>query len=114
MKQSILITAIFSFFTILCLGQEATTTKKPVLNYYKIEVGMNILDCPVLPTRLKEKLSTINGIKDYIIDKKSQSILFNIPAGVITAAQIADIATACSFPKQSINVSVDKKPFPDK
>jgi len=81
------------------------------VNYFKIEVGMHIMDCPVLPSRLQEKLMGLNGIKDYNKDMKTQSITFNIPEGVITKEQIVTIASGCGFPAQSINVLVDSKPF---
>ena len=72
---------------------------------------MHILDCPVLPARLKEKISVLQGVKDYSVDSKSQSILFNVPEGVTTIEQIKNMATACDFPPTSINILQGDKPF---
>jgi len=72
---------------------------------------MGILNCPVLPPRLKDKLMGLKGIKDYNVDMKNPSILFNIPEGVITKEQIVTMAMGCGFPAQTVNVLVDSKPF---
>ena len=79
--------------------------------YVKIEIGMHILDCPVLPKELKRKLMTVKGIQDYKEDAFSQSVYFNIPEGAISKEQIVNVALGCAFPAQSINVLMAAKPF---
>ena len=122
-KCKMFLAFIFAFACLVGYGQDSSAIKKqpanPVsnaigVNYFKIEVGMHILDCPVLPARLKEKVSALKGMKDYTVDAKSQSILFNIPEGVTTAEQIKNMAVNCAFPSTSINVLMDHKPFANK
>lgn len=72
---------------------------------------MHILECPVLPPRLKEKISAYKGVENYTADWKTQSILFNVPQGVITKEQIVTMAIGCGFPAQAVNVLMDNKPF---
>ena len=103
---------VFISFYSLSYGQDTSAIQKQsATNYYKIEIGMHILDCPVLPNRLKEKISALKGMKDYAVDTKSQSILFNVPEGVTTIEQLKNMATACDFPPTSINILQGNKPF---
>ena len=106
---------IISFFISFCsvsYGQDTTSSaQKQALSYYKLEIGMHILDCPVLPNRLKEKVLAIKGVKDYTVDMKSESIFFNVPDGVISIEQIKNMATASDFPPTSINILQGNKPF---
>ena len=107
---------IISFFISFCSvshGQDTTSAsqKQVSTNYYKIEVGMHILDCPVLPNRLKEKVLALKGVKDYTVDMKSESIFFNVPDGVTSIEQIKNMATASDFPPTSINILQGNKPF---
>ena len=100
--------------SLFCYSQAVDSTasalKQPV-QYVKMEIGMHILDCPVLPNALKTKLMALKGIKDYTIDQKTQSILFNVPEGAVTKEQLDAIARGCSFPAKSVNVLMDSKPF---
>ena len=121
-KIRILSLIIFASYSLLCYGQDAASpsqkqasnpTTANSINYFKLEIGMHILDCPVLPMRLKDKLMGLNGIKDYNADIKSQSILFNIPAGVVTKEQILNMAGGSGFPAGTVNVLMDNKPFPN-
>lgn len=101
-------------FSGFSFGQDAVSpaqTSAAATNYFKIEVGSGILDCPVLPMRLKEKISALKGMKDYTVDTKSHSILFNVPEGVATIEQIKNMAISCAFPPTSINILMDNKPF---
>lgn len=115
--KAIILTAVLTlclipYTAIPSFAQDTTSSaSKQPLNYYKIEVGMGILNCPVLPPRLKDKLMGLKGIKDYNVDMKNPSILFNIPEGVITKEQIVTMAMGCGFPAQTVNVLVDSKPF---
>jgi hypothetical protein len=106
-KRNFLFTVLFIGFSLISFGQDTTAQKQ----YVKIEVGMHILDCPVLPKNLKEKLLTVQGIKDYREDMMTQSIYFNVPEGALSKEQIMTIATSCAFPPNSISVLLDKKPF---
>ena len=89
----------------------APVTQNSSMNYFKIEVGMHILDCPVLPPQLKSKLMTLQGIKDYTVNMKNETILFTLPEGVATKEQIVKIALNSGFPASAVNVIVDTKPF---
>ena len=91
--------------------QIANPSAAGATNYFKIEIGMGILGCPILPVRLKEKILTLKDVKDYHVDTKSQSILFSVPEGVATIEQIKNMAISCSFPATSINVHMNTKPF---
>lgn len=97
--------------TNISFAQDTATAQKQSLNYFKIEIGMHIIDCPVLPRCLQDKLMTLNGIKDCNKNIIKECIMFNIPSGAITKEQIISIAIGCSFPKEAINVLVDTKPF---
>ena len=118
--KKIFITAIFSCISLLGYSQDSTLVAKnqslsPAgntngVNYFKIEIGI-IVNCPVLPTCLKEKLMSLKGIDNYKKDQMTQSITFNIPDGVITKEQIKTIAIGCAFPEQFINVLMSNKPF---
>ena len=119
-KLRILTLIIFASCSVLCYAQDSISLPQKqsvnpaavsIVNYFKLEIGMHILDCPVLPMRLKDKLMGINGIKDYNTDMKSQSILFNIPAGVVTKEQILNMAAASGFPAGTVTVVMDSKPF---
>ena len=111
-KRTTLIFFLIVSCTFFGFGQDTSATaQKQTLQYFKVEIGMNILDCPVLPPCLKNKLMTFNGIKDYKVDEISQSIRFNIPEGVITKEQIVIMSVGCSFPAKSVNVIVSTKPF---
>jgi len=68
------------------------------LDYVKLEIRMHILDCPVLPAQLKEKLMTVKGIKDYSIDRNYETIQFNVPAGTVTKEALEKVAASCGFP----------------
>lgn len=89
----------------------AIAAQNQPFQYVKIEVGMHILDCPVLPPQLKEKLMTLTGIKDYQVNKTSETILFSIPEGIITKEQIVNLAVRCGFPMSAVNVITQSKPF---
>ena len=103
---------IFASVCSLSYAQDTTSVQKQIAtSYYKIEIGMHILDCPVLPNRLKEKVVALKGVKDYTVDMKSQSIFFNVPDGVTTIEQLKNMATACDFPPTSINILQGNKPF---
>ena len=102
-----------AFACIVSLGQAQDSSAVKTTNYYKIEVGI-IIDCPVLPMSLHDKLIGLKGIKDFKKDQASQSITFNIPEGVITIEQIKNMATGCSFPPSYVNISMDNKPFTKK
>lgn len=126
-KKQIFVTLLFVCYSLFSYGQtvgsssartekttledSSATGKKPSLNYVKIEIGMHILDCPVLPVRLKNKLMTLKGINGYYVNVKTQSILFNIPEGVVTKEQISAIAVNAGFPPQDIAVFMEDKPF---
>lgn len=106
-------------FADLSMGQTTTSpvqnpepvTQNTPLSYFKIEVGMHILDCPVLPPQLKAKLMTLQGIKDYAVNMKGETILFTLPEGVATKEQIVKIALNSGFPASAVNVLIDSKPF---
>ena len=106
---------IISFFISFCsvsYGQDTTSSaQKQALSYYKLEIGMHILDCPVLPAGLKNKLMGLKGIKDYTVDMKKECIFFTIPEGVTSKEQIAAIAAGSGFPAGTVNVLLDNKPF---
>ena len=72
---------------------------------------MHILDCPVLPVQLKEKLMTIKGIKDYAVDKTVETIQFNVPEGTVTKEGLEKLTQSCGFPVNSVGVLIDTKPF---
>src|SRR5438477_7926073 len=111
-----LLVIVFLSFSDFSFGQNAASssqTSTAAINYFKIEVGSGILDCPVLPMRLKEKISVLQGVKDYSVDKKIHSILFNVPEGVTSVEEIKKMAIGCAFPETTINVLMDKKPFPN-
>lgn len=107
------------FFARLSFGQTAnapsgdsvTIMQNQPLQYVKIEVGMHILDCPVLPPQLKEKLMGVKGIRDYTVNRKDETILFAVPEGVITKEQIVAAAVRCGFPVSAVNVIMGSKPF---
>ena len=109
--KKIFFTAVFSFFFLLGYSQDsASVAKNQPLSYFKIEIGI-IVNCPVLPTCLQDKLIGLKGIKDFKKDQTSQSITFNIPEGVTTIEQVKSMALSCSFPASYVNILVDKKPF---
>ena len=113
--KSIFISVAFVCCAMASYGQDTSATaKNQTLSYFKIEVGMHILDCPVLPPRLKTKLMGYNGIQDYRTDMGTQSILFTIPEGTLTKEQIQKIAESCDFPPTSVNVLMSAKPFTNK
>jgi hypothetical protein len=108
--------ALFVCFSLASHGQAmkpapADSASSAQTQYVKIEVGMHILDCPVLPKHLKEKLMTVKGIKDYQEDAFTQSIYFSIPQGAITKEEIVKVATSCAFPPNTVNVLMAEKPF---
>ena len=108
---AVVLTLNFELGTLNSFAQDTTSVaQKQSLNYFKIEVGI-IIDCPVLPMNLHDKLIGLKGIKDYHKNQQAQNITFNIPEGVITKEQVIAIAVSCGFPAQSINVLMDKKPF---
>ena len=109
--QFIILFLLCSLFSYGQSVDSSATVQKQSLQYVKIEIGMHILDCPVLPPQLKEKLMTLKGIKDYTVDLKSESILFNIPEGVVTREDIKAIAARCGFPEKSVTILMDSKPF---
>lgn len=102
-----LLTLCFSFSTKAQSQQPDSAT----LRYFKIDVGMHILDCPVLPPNLRAKLLTLKGIKDYTVNFKAETIQFTVPDGVVTPEVVVKIAMSCGFPQQAVNVSVSDKPF---
>ena len=102
---------LIPYAAIPSFSQDTTSAQEQTLSYFKIEVGMHITDCPVLPTCLQGKLMAFAGIKDYNKDMKNQCIQFNTPEGVITKEQILNLAVGCGFPVQSLNILVDSKPF---
>lgn len=111
-KHAVLVFFLIAGCSDFTFGQDTSlSAQKQSLQYFKVEIGMHILDCPVLPPCLKNKLMTLNGIKDYKVDGISQSIQFNIPEGAVTKEQIAAMAAGCSFPAAAVNVMVDTKPF---
>lgn len=118
-KHIVLMIVIFISCCLIGYGQPVnipssdTTSalRKQSVNYFKIEIGLHIMDCPVLPMNLKSKLMEFKGIKDYNADVKKQCILFNVPVGVTTKDQVEAIAIASGFPKESIKVLMDTKPF---
>ena len=114
-KRFIFISNIFICFCSLSYGQDTTVVQKQfALAYYKIEIGMGIVKCPVLPTRLRERLTSIKGLKDYTLDTETQCAKFDIPEGTLTKEQVYNIAIGCGFPAQAVNILVDNKPFETK
>ena len=115
-KPSFLVTILCTCLSVFSYGQTTQALSGDSVSaaqrqYVKMEIGMNILDCPVLPKQLKEKLSVVKGIQDYQEDVFTQSIYFNIPAGAITKEQIAKVAAACAFPPNSVKVLMAEKQF---
>ena len=120
MKNTLIIslTAVGLCFSLSSFAQatgasstDSSVVPNSVLSYVKIEVGMHILDCPVLPKSLKAKLLTVKGIKDYQEDQMTQSIYFNMPQGAISKDQILNLAKDCAFPPASLVVLMADKPF---
>lgn len=109
----IFIVIALGFCFSLSYGQDSSAVQKQSgkIEYFKIEVGMGIMGCPVLPVRLKEKISALKGVDNYHSDMTCQCILFNVPEGVVTTEEIKTIAISCSFPPTSINVLMGNKPF---
>ena len=103
--------AFSQFLPPLVQPSNDTTVSIGPKQYVKIEVGMHILDCPVLPSNLKGKLMGVKGIRDYREDYKAQSIYFNTPKDGISKEQIESIAKGCAFPPGSVNVILSDKPF---
>jgi hypothetical protein len=105
--------------SLLSFGQTESTPspdsaaigQNTALSYVKLEIRMHILDCPVLPAQLKEKLMTVKGIKDYTVDKNYETIQFNVPEGALTKESIEKITLSCGFPVNSVNILLDSKPF---
>lgn len=116
-----LVLAFFFCFCGLSFAQSATTipgdsssaVQNQSLTYVKMEIGMHILDCPVLPLQLKTKLMTVKGIQDYAVNLKDETILFAVPQGTLTKEQVNKIAVSCGFPVNAVNVIMDSKPFPN-
>jgi hypothetical protein len=117
-KLNFFITSLCICCSLLSFGQSAGIAATPdsistvARQYVKIEVGMHILDCPVLPKQLKEKLMQVKGIQGYREDAFTQCIYFNIPEGAITREQIVGLALGCAFPAQAVNVLINRIPFP--
>lgn len=117
-----LFTGLCMFISVSGHTQSTTTTpelsnppaQNTALNYVRLDIGMHILDCPVLPPQLKSKLMTIKGIKDYTVDMKTESILFNVPEGAVTKEQIEAMAARSGFPAGTVIVKIDNKPFATK
>src|ERR1051326_2112726 len=77
------------FLSQILFAQDSASVKQTTAtNYFKIEVGMHILDCPVLPARLKEKISKFNGMKNYYVSVNKQYIIFDVPEGVTSIEQL--------------------------
>lgn len=106
----IFISLLFACIVSLSYSQDSTSAQKQGTNYYKVEVGI-IIDCPVLTMRIKDKLTAVQGMKDYSRNRDKQNITFNFPEGVLTKEQVISIAVSSGFPAQSINVLMDTKPF---
>ena len=121
MKNSakILFSVLCFSFSLMGFAQSAvavskdsvSATEQQHLKYVKIEVGLNILDCPVLPPNLKAKLMTLKGIRDYAVNRKNETILFALPDGVVTKEGVVAIARSCGFPAEAVNVIMADKPF---
>lgn len=118
-KLTFLVAVLFTCFSLSAYAQSPSTTSadsSAILTgprqYVKIAIGMHILDCPVLPKQLKEKLMNVRGINAYHEDQFTQSVYFDIPEGAITAEQIKAVAIHCAFPAQAVEVVMNSKPFP--
>src|SRR6266545_868341 len=95
------ISIVFACIASFGYSQDSTASQAKGTNYYKIEVGI-IIDCPVLTMRIKDKLTAMQGIKDYSKNRDKQNITFNFPEGTVTKEQVQAIAVNCGFPAQSI------------
>lgn len=102
MKNRFFITAFFLYCSLLSFGQNPTSSIQKT--NVKIEIGHHILSCPELPRNLKLKLMELKGISDYLVNRETNSISFNIPKGEITSEEIVNIAIKCAFPAGDVKV----------
>jgi len=105
---------VFSFLFIFCFASQAQNKNTQAVNkkYVRIDIGHGALHCPFLSPKLEGQLRQLKGVDNFIIDRQTSYITFNLPADTeITEDFLKKMGTDVGYPGTDVMVKIDNKPI---
>jgi hypothetical protein len=105
---------LLSFLFIFCFASQAQNSNTQTTNkkYVRIDIGHGALHCPFLSPKLEGELRQLKGVDNFIIDRQTSYITFNLPTDTeITEDFLKKMGTDVGYPGTDVMVKMDNKPI---